>query len=319
MWALERGLFKSRSFSDPRLAQELFDVQFPNPLGLAAGFDKNGAALNFWHQQGFGFAEVGTVTFHAQPGNPRPRMFRLPEVKALINRLGFNNEGAEAMGARLQAARPKIPIGINLGKSQVTPLEEAAADYQQSYRLLCGFGDYFVVNVSSPNTPGLRSLQERGPLVEILTALREVADRPLFVKLSPDMELSALDEAIAVAHECRLTGLIATNTTISRSGLATDPGQEGGLSGRPLLESSNRALAHIYKSCGKNMVLMGVGGIFTAEDVYTKIRLGANLCQVYTGWVYGGPHMAADCMEGLVRLMDRDGVSNLSEIRGCDA
>jgi dihydroorotate dehydrogenase len=211
-------------------------------------------------------------------------------------------------------------VGANLGKSKVTPLEQAASDYEGSFRLLHSFGDYFVVNVSSPNTPGLRSLQEKGPLQEILARLREVdSARPLFVKVSPDLEFTALDELVGVAAEAKVTGLIATNTTVSREGLFADPVQEGGLSGAPLRERSNGVLAHLYRTCDRSMILIGVGGIFTAEDLYEKIRLGAHLTQVYTGWIYGGPQMVPDVLENLVLLMQRDGASSLGEVRGTAA
>ena len=320
MWALERGLFQSRPFADPRLKQALFGTQFDNPLGLAAGFDKNAAALNYWDRLGFGFVECGTVTFHAQEGNERPRLFRVPEDHALINRLGFNNVGARAVATRLAAATPRIPVGVNLGKSKITPIEQAAMDYRESFQLLHSFGSYFVVNVSSPNTPGLRTLQEKGPLTEILAALREIDDaRPLFVKVAPDLTLNALNDVVEVAMGAKVTGLIATNTTVERGGLTADPGEDGGLSGAPLLVRSNEILAHLFRTCPREMILMGVGGIFTGEDIYRKIRLGAHLCQVYTGWIYGGPHMVPDALEKLVLLMQRDGVSSLAEIRGADA
>ncbi|AIE85218.1 dihydroorotate dehydrogenase 2 [Fimbriimonas ginsengisoli Gsoil 348] len=317
MGMLRRGLIRAKPFADSRLEQDLFGVHFPNPLGLAAGFDKNAVALEQWHRLGFGFVECGTITYHAQPGNPRPRMFRVPEAQGLINRLGFNNEGAEALATRLGAARPSIPVGINLGKSKVTPLEDAAKDYQASFRLLHRFGAYFVVNVSSPNTPGLRSLQERSALTEILASLREVdATRPMFVKVAPDLELSALDEVLEVAVEAGLTGLIATNTTISRDMIARDPGETGGLSGAPVRAKSNLVLAHLARNAPKEMTLIGVGGILTAEDLYEKIRLGAHLCQLYTGWIYGGPQMIPSVLEQLVTLMDREGVKRLGEVRG---
>lgn len=322
-WAMKllaRGIFRAREFTDARLEQTLFGVRFPNPLGLAAGFDKNALALDYWHQLGFGFVECGTVTYHPQPGNERPRLFRLPEHKALINRMGFNNDGARGVATRLAAAKPRIPVGVNLGKSKVTELADAPKDYQESFRLLHSFGDYFVVNVSSPNTPGLRALQEKGPLLEILAAIREVdAERPLFVKMAPDLELAALDDVIDVAHTARLTGLIATNTTISRDDLPSDPGQAGGLSGSPLKKKSNAFLAHLYKSCDREMILMGVGGIFTGADAYEKIALGAHLTQLYTGWIYGGPMMIPDALQELVQLMEREGVASLAELRGSRA
>jgi dihydroorotate dehydrogenase len=316
MTLLQRGIFKARNFYDPRLAQTLFGTNFPNPLGLAAGFDKNAVALNYWHQLGFGFAEAGTVTFHAQPGNPKPRMWRLPEDKALINRLGFNNEGASAAATRLASAKSSIPVGVNLGKSKITELANAAGDYQASFRLLHSFGDYFVVKVSSPNTPGLRSLQEKGPLLEILAAMREVdADRPLFVKVSPDLEWSALDDVLDVVHTAKLTGIITTNTTIGREGVTHDMGEDGGLSGGPLKLKSDAVLSHIARRADPSLILIGVGGIMNGHDLYQKIRLGAHLCQIYTGWVYGGPHMVPDALEQLVLLMQRDGVNNLAELR----
>jgi dihydroorotate dehydrogenase len=314
---IERGYFRARPFHDPILEQELFGVRFPNPLGLAAGFDKNGRAAGAWRQLGFGSVEVGTVTFHPQPGNPRPRLFRIPEDRALINRLGFNNDGARTVAGRIASANAGIPVGINLGKSKVTELADAPEDYRESFRLLRPFGDYFVVNVSSPNTPGLRTLQERGPLTEILSAIREIdAEKPLFVKVAPDLEIPALDEVIAVAHETKLTGLIATNTTIGRAGLTRDPNEAGGLSGVPLREKSNAFLSHLYKSCDRNMVLIGVGGIFTGADVYLKIRLGASLTQIYTGWIYGGPHMVPGALAQLSRLLKADGFNSLADARG---
>lgn len=317
LWALSKGIVKAEPYSDPLLEQSLFGVKFPNPIGLAAGFDKNGRVLNHWHQLGFGFVEAGTITYHAQPGNPKPRMFRVPEEKGLINRLGFNNEGAQVAAQRIEAAKCRIPLGINLGKSKVTDLDKAPHDYRESFKLLHTFGDYFVVNVSSPNTPGLRSLQEKGPLLEILTAMREVdATRPLFVKVAPDLELSALDDVVDVAEQAKLTGLIATNTTIGRETLRTDPNQAGGLSGQPLREKANAVLSHLYKACPKELVLIGVGGILSGADAYEKIRLGANLCQLYTGWIYGGPTMIPAANRELADLMKRDGVQSLQELRG---
>lgn len=317
LWGISRGFFRAPWFYHPMLKQTLFGVEFLNPIGLAAGFDKNGVALDQWHRLGFGHVEAGTVTYYPQPGNPRPRLFRLPQERALINRLGFNNLGARAIATRLGVAKRQIPLGVNLGKSKVTDLTDAAKDYQESYRLLHRFGDYFVVNVSSPNTPGLRTLQEKEPLLDILSAMREVnPDKPLFVKVAPDLEWPALDDVVAVAHEAKITGLIATNTTITRAGVLNDPNQEGGLSGAPLLARSNEVLAHLYKSCDRSMILIGVGGIQSGADVYEKIRLGAHLCQLYTGWIYGGPTMVPAANQALAALMTRDGVGSLAELRG---
>jgi len=317
MGLLEKGLVRAPLYQDPRLEQTFFGVKFPNPLGLAAGFDKNAIALDHWHQLGFGYVECGTITFHAQPGNPKPRMFRVPEEKGLINRLGFNNDGAAALAKRIASSHPQIPLGINLGKSKITELADAAKDYQESFRLLHTFGGYFVVNVSSPNTPGLRTLQDKSALTEILAALREVdATRPMFVKVAPDLELDALDEVLEVALTAKLTGLIATNTTIARDMLRKDPNQTGGLSGKPVREKSNATLVHLGMNAPKEMILIGVGGIMDGADMYEKIRLGAHLCQVYTGWIYGGPGMVPRTLREFVGLMDRDGVKTLDELRG---
>ncbi len=320
--ALERGALSARTFEDELLEQDLFGYHFPNPIGLGAGFDKNARAVSHWHKLGFGFAEVGTVTWHAQPGNPKPRLFRLPEDRALINRMGFNNDGAEAVSNRLKAQSSHIPLGINLGKSKVTELPDAPSDYQNSFRQLKDFGAYFVVNVSSPNTPGLRSLQERGPLGEIIAALKEIDnEKPLFVKVAPDLEFDALDQLIEVARDFRLTGIIATNTTISRDAIPegrANREEAGGLSGLPLKKRSNEVLAHLYRACGNDMILIGVGGIFTGDDLYEKIALGAHLCQVYTGWIYGGPQMVPRTLQQCCERMQREGVT-LKMLRGSSA
>jgi dihydroorotate dehydrogenase len=317
---LARGLIATKRYDDGILRQELFGVTFPNPLGLAAGFDKNGVALDHWHRLGFGFVEIGTVTKLAQEGNPKPRMLRLPEDRALINRLGFNNEGAERLATRLQNARAQIPVGINLGKSKLTPIENAAEDYRFSYGCLHTCGGYFVVNVSSPNTPGLRTLQEKGKLIEILERMKEVdASRPIFVKVSPDLELVALDEVVEVAVQQGLTGLIATNTTISRENLSSDPAFDGGLSGAPLKAKSSEMLRHLYRQCPKEMALIGVGGIMDGDDLYERIAMGATLCQTYTGWVYGGPSFVPSTLKRLAQRMTAEGMTSLAQLRGTKA
>jgi dihydroorotate dehydrogenase len=280
--AVSRGLVSSPTPAG--LERRVFGVDFPNPVGLAAGFDKNGVALAQWRQLGFGFVEIGTVTRHPQPGNPRPRLFRLPAERALINRLGFNNEGADAVARRIEGVRAGIPVGINIGKSKVTPVDDAAADYAYSFRLLAPFGDYVVVNVSSPNTPGLRGLQDRDAL---------------FVKVAPDLALGQLDDVVEVVQTLGLTGIVATNTTVGRSMLACDPGIEGGLSGAPLRELSNTALEHLAAVKDDRTVLIGVGGVMGPEDVRRKFDIGASLVQVYTGFVYGGPGFAASLVRGL--------------------
>jgi dihydroorotate dehydrogenase len=244
-------------------------------------------------------------------------MFRLPEDQGLINRLGFNNHGSKAFATTLASAMPKIPVGVNLGKSKIVDLDGAAADYQASYRLLHHLGDYFVINVSSPNTPGLRQLQDRARLEEIVDAIQEVdSTRPLFIKIAPDLEWAAIDEIVQLAEEKQLTGLIATNTTVNRDGLVSRIQEEGGVSGKPLKQRSNEVLSHLYHACPKEMILIGVGGIFDGDDLYEKICLGAHLCQIYTGWIYGGPQMVPLALERLDALMNRDGVTSLSELRG---
>ncbi|MBN9503506.1 MAG: quinone-dependent dihydroorotate dehydrogenase [Armatimonadetes bacterium] len=319
MKVLQRGWVKARDFHHPILEQEYFGVKFKNPLGLAAGFDKNALVLNHWHQLGFGFVEIGTITWHPQPGNPKPRMFRIPSHQGLINRLGFNNQGAREISSRLAASKPQIPVGVNLGKSKITELADAPKDYQDSYRLLNKNGSYFVVNVSSPNTPGLRNLQEKGPLIEIIQAIREVnPDRPLFVKVAPDLEFPALDEVLQVAQDMKITGLIATNTTISRDILPPNtPNRDetGGLSGQPVKQRADEVLAHLAKN-SKDLTLIGVGGIFDGQDLYDKIARGAHLCQIYTGWIYGGPHTVPNILEEFVGILQRDGIKSLEELRG---
>ncbi|MDB9377820.1 quinone-dependent dihydroorotate dehydrogenase, partial [Nodularia sphaerocarpa] len=276
-WVNQR-LQQSLCLKDPRLEQNLFGLKFPNPLGLAAGFDKDGVAANIWSSLGFGFAELGTVTFVAQPGNPRPRLFRLPLDQAALNRMGFNNSGAAAMATRLAQDQPElgwtIPIGINLGKSKVTPLEAAGEDYLNSFRLLKELGDYFVVNVSSPNTPGLRSLQDASMLSAILDLLQQEnnAQKPIFVKIAPDLEWEAIADIIALAKTYQLAGIIATNTTISRDRLKTQiinqtgksPQEEaGGISGAPVRQRSTEVIRFIWQQTQGEIPIIGVGGIFT--------------------------------------------------------
>ncbi|MEU6024633.1 quinone-dependent dihydroorotate dehydrogenase [Micromonospora sp. NBC_01739] len=271
----------------------VFGVRFPNPVGLAAGMDKDGAALPAWPALGFGFVEVGTVTAHPQPGNPRPRLFRLPDSEAVINRMGFNNAGAEALAARL-AALPRplgVPLGISLGKSKVTPLEEAVADYQASYRALRGHGDYFAVNVSSPNTPGLRALQDRDHLDALLAAL--VGEKPVLVKIAPDLTEPAIAELLEVCLARGAAGVIATNTTLGREGLAPSDqpraGEAGGLSGRPLTDRARQVVSFVHRETGGRLPIIGVGGILHPDDAARMFDAGASLVQLYTGFIYRGP------------------------------
>lgn len=334
--------------SDPRLEQTLWGVKFDNPLGLAAGFDKDGVAAEIWGDFGFGFAELGTVTFHAQPGNPRPRLFRLLEDEAVLNRMGFNNSGAAALAKRLSAGSTQevsvlnslaveqldhqqrmmgIPMGINLGKSKVTPLEEAAADYLGSFRLLKHWGDYFVVNVSSPNTPGLRSLQDAAQLSQILDALQQEneAQKPILVKIAPDLAWDAIADVIQLAQTYKLAGIIATNTTIRRDILKTqriaatgNPVSEeaGGISGVPLRQQATEVIRFIYQQTQGSLPIIGVGGIFTAEDAWEKITAGASLIQVYTGWVYEGPWMVRRILQGLLHKLEERGLTSISQVVG---
>jgi dihydroorotate dehydrogenase len=306
-------------------------MSFPNPLGLAAGFDKDGEAALAWPLFGFGYAELGTVTCHAQPGNPPPRLFRLVEDEAALNRMGFNNQGADALADRLapnwKHHRPTIPIGINLGKSKITPLEEAAEDYRTSFHALKEYGDYFVVNVSSPNTPGLRTLQAADQLAPILAALQAENNgyKPLLVKIAPDLDWPDIDAVIEVAQAHGLAGIIATNTTLSRQGLKTQvlpqtgrpiTEEAGGISGAPLRQRSTEVIHYLYQRTGGQLPIVGVGGIFTAEDAWDKITAGATLLQTYTGWIYEGPWMVQRMMAGLVAKLEEHRLDTIRDAVG---
>jgi dihydroorotate dehydrogenase len=271
---------------------EAFGVTFPNPVGLAAGMDKDGVALPAWPALGFGFVEAGTVTARAQPGNPRPRLFRLPASDAVINRMGFNNAGAAALAARLEALGPLgVPLGISLGKSKATPLEEAVDDYLTSYTLLRQYADYIAVNVSSPNTPGLRSLQDKAHLAALLGTL--VGKTPVLVKIAPDLTEPAIAEVLDVCLAYGAAGIIATNTTLRRDGLAPADqalaGEAGGLSGRPLTEQACKVVHFVHTETGGRLPIIGVGGILDADDAARLFDAGASLVQLYTGFVYRGP------------------------------
>ena len=283
----------------------LFGLTFPNPIGLAAGLDKNGVALPAWAALGFGFIEIGTVTAKAQPGNPKPRIFRLPEQQALINRLGFNNDGADAIGQRLRALRetgrwPTVPIGINIGKSRVTPLEHATGDYLYSFRVLRDFADYITLNISSPNTPGLRELQEPERLSELLHAIGDeagTAPKPLVVKISPDVSDAELKAILAVCEENGVSGIIATNTTLDHSSIASQLDQPGGLSGAPLRDKSTALVREI--NARSTIPVIASGGVFDAESAREKFQAGAQLIQLYTGLVYRGPQLLREIMDSL--------------------
>lgn len=282
----------------------VFGLTFPNPVGLAAGMDKNGIAVPGWAALGFGHVEVGTVTWHPQPGNPRPRLYRLPASGALINRMGFNNEGATALADRLRSApASRIPLGISIGKSKVTPVTDAVDDYRSSLRVLYPYGDYFAVNVSSPNTPGLRGLQDKALLANLLAGLRAEADdlvahrggaaKPLLVKIAPDLTDSAIAELLTVCVESGVAGLIATNTTLAREGIAAEDvatgAQTGGLSGRPLAHRARDVVAFVRRESA--LPVIGVGGIGCVDDALRMFDAGASLVQLYTGFIYAGPRL----------------------------
>ena len=271
---------------------EVFGVRFPNPVGLAAGMDKNGVALPAWPALGFGFVEVGTVTARAQPGNDRPRLFRLPDSGAIINRMGFNNAGAAALAARLQSLGPLgVPLGISLGKSKVTPLDEAVQDYLTSYTLLHPYADYIAVNVSSPNTPGLRTLQDKSAIADLLAAL--VGKTPVLVKIAPDLTEAAVAELLEVCLHYGAAGVIATNTTLGRDGLApadqSRAGEAGGLSGRPLTEKARKVVHFVHTETDGRLPVIGVGGIMEPDDASRLFDAGASLVQLYSGFIYKGP------------------------------
>ncbi len=312
-----------------RLQSELWGLRFPNPVGLAAGFDKNARLPHVWQRFGFGFAELGTVTALPQPGNPKPRLFRVPEAGALINRLGFNNDGAHAVASRLAArlvrGRPAIPIGINIGKSAATALADAPGDYASSYAQLASFADYVTINVSSPNTAGLRSLQAAASLVPIIEAIRgvELADGrahpPLLVKLAPDLDDDELFAIVDLALERSIDGLIATNTTIERVGISGELRCEsGGLSGRPLAARSTEVIRILRRRSAGALPIIGVGGVFGADDAFEKIRAGAALVQMYTGFVYGGPTAPKQVAAGLERLLEDSRFESVADAVGSE-
>ena len=311
-----------------------FGLDFHNPVGIAAGFDKNGVVAPQLASLGFGFVEVGTVTHLPQPGNPRPRLFRLTEDRALVNRLGFNNEGAALLAKRLARRRPDCVLGVNIGKSRAVALESATEDYLASFRLVRPHADYVAVNVSSPNTPNLRELQRADRLYSLLGELqrlnREESERdgrppvPLLVKIAPDLGPSELELMVDVALRARVSGIIATNTTTSRDGLRSSPetiaaAGEGGLSGAPLRSRSTRMVASISRLTRGAITVIGVGGIFNAEDAWEKICAGASLVQLYTGLIYEGPGLAARMNAGLAELLERHGLKTLDEAVGCRA
>jgi dihydroorotate dehydrogenase len=320
----------STVYGAPELPVDLFGLRFPNPVGLAAGMDKEARAVPAWAALGFGFSELGGVTLRPQPGNPQPRLFRAIAEEAIVNSMGFNNPGAAAFAAALtqwkQEARwPNHPVGVNLGKSKVAPMEIAPEDYASSFRVLRSHVDFAVVNVSSPNTPNLRQLQEKTALDEILAALQEnntgAVQIPILVKVAPDLSLEALDDILELAAPRKLSGIVATNTTVSRPQTADAHCQQvyekpGGLSGRPLRTRSTEIISHLYRQTRGALPIIGVGGIFDAGDAWEKITAGASLVQIYTALVYRGPGVVKEIVRGLEERLTQNGFKELRQAVG---
>ncbi len=304
--ALLRAMY---TVKDPRLSKTLFGISFSNPVGLAAGFDKDARHIDELEALGFGFIEIGTVTPKPQPGNDRPRLFRLPQDQAIINRMGFNNQGAVEAARRLSRRKSRVVVGGNIGKNKVTANENAADDYRQCFETLYPFVDYFVVNVSSPNTPGLRDLQEKEPLKKLLIDVKRLSQskprpKPVLLKIAPDLTLTQLDDIVEILKESGTDGVIATNTTISREGLLTPKGEvekmgAGGLSGRPLTVRSTEVIAYLRAKLGVGYPIIGVGGIMSPTDAIDKLKAGADLVQVYTGFIYEGPGFVKEILTAL--------------------
>lgn len=321
-----RFLKRIYSPTDPSLRTRIWGIDFDSPVGLAAGFDKSARAFNTLGALGFGFVEIGTITAHGQEGNPKPRLFRIPADEALLNRMGFNNPGAEAVADILRRVPTETVLGVNIGKSRITPLERAAEDYLRSVELLAPFARYLVVNVSSPNTPGLRDLQEAEPLraliSEIVHHLQSQESRPpVLLKVAPDLTNSQMDQAVDIAMEAGAAGIIAVNTTVARDGMRTPVSEleslgAGGISGRPLRERANASVARIYQRCGGRIPIIGVGGIFDAEDAWQRILAGASLIQIYTGFIYGGPGTAKRINDGLARRLQTHGFETIADAVG---
>ncbi len=311
IWGAKSLLKSIYSITDKRLEREVLGLKFKNPVGLAAGFDKNGEYIDQMANFGFGFIEIGTVTPKPQPGNEKPRMFRLVPDEALINRMGFNNQGADVAAGRLRhlKRREGVIIGGNIGKNKVTPNEDAVLDYLYCFRALFDYVDYFVVNVSSPNTPGLRDLQEKEPLKNILRQLMDInikngVSRPILLKIAPDLTDSQLDDIIEIVQETKIAGVIATNTTISREGLRSNPvlvNEMGGVSGKPLTKRSTEVIRYLSEKSNRAFPIIGVGGIHTAEDAIEKLDAGACLIQLYTGFIYEGPGLVSDICKGILK------------------
>ena len=315
------------------LNQIVFGSHFKNPVGLAAGFDKNGVGAGLWNYFGFGFAELGTITWHAQEGNPKPRLFRIAKEKAALNRMGFNNQGAENFLKTIEKQKILAPgnrpcvLGINLGKSKITPLDEAHKDYSLSLKLLAPLSDYAVINVSSPNTPGLRSLQGTKQIKKLISTLKDLPNcPPLLVKIAPDLSNEAIDEIARVAIENGIDGIIAINTSLDRFDLknlkiktGNTLGQEnGGLSGLPLQKRGLEVIRRLRRSTDNDLPLIGVGGIHSARAAWERITAGASLVQIYTGWIFEGPNLVPDILDGLILQMEKHGFRNIKEAIGSE-
>lgn len=315
------------NFEEPKLHTTLFGKQFKNPVGLSAGFDKNAEMFTFMEHLGFSFIEMGTITFHPQEGNARPRLFRLTEDKAIINRMGFNGDGAEKVATRLShlPKKSRAVKVINIGKSKIVDNKDATQDYMRTFKLLLPYMDMCVVNVSSPNTPGLRELQGKEALTEILGSMmeykqreEETKDLPILVKIAPDLNNDQLIDVLEVVKAVGLSGIVATNTTIERpESLQSERKIEtGGLSGLPVQKRSTEVIQFLYKESKGSIPIIGVGGIFTAEDAYEKIKAGASLVEIYTGLIYEGPGIVKKINKGLVRLLEQDGFTNIEQAIG---
>ncbi len=320
--------------SNASLNQVVFGVNFKNPLGLAAGFDKNGVGAGLWNYFGFGFAELGTVTWHSQKGNPKPRLFRIAKEKAALNRMGFNNEGAKEFLKTIEKQQIPTPgnrpcvLGINLGKSKITPLNEAYKDYFSSLRLLAHLSDYAVINVSSPNTPGLRSLQRTKEITKLIRTLKDLSNcPPLLIKIAPDLSNEEIDDISRVAMDNGIEGIIAINTSLNRFNLKnlkittgnTLDQESGGLSGVPLQKRGLEVIRRLRRSTQDDLPLIGVGGINSAKTAWERIAAGASLVQIYTGWIFEGPNLVPDILDGLTLQMEKHGFKNIKEAIGSES
>ncbi|MCP4296834.1 MAG: quinone-dependent dihydroorotate dehydrogenase [Proteobacteria bacterium] len=321
---LTAALHQYFAVKDRRLNLKIGDLSFPNPVGLAAGFDKNGVAVQLLQALGFGHVEVGTVTPLPQPGNPKQRLFRLKEDEAIINRMGFNNDGVLALISSLNSGRRSAPVGINLGKNKNTPLDAASKDYIKGMRAAWSVADYFTINISSPNTKDLRSLQQEKYLYPFIKEILENknqlqeekgTNKQIWLKIAPDLTDRELEVISGISMELKVDALVVTNTTISRSGLSSDfRGESGGLSGKPIFDLSNQVLAEVSQLTRGKIPLVGVGGVFSAENVMEKLRLGATMVQILTGLVYNGPSIVQNINSGLLSLMKKQGITHITEV-----